>query len=136
MWGGCTQNFVFTAEAEQMRAPRQVCVGLIQNAIVLPTTKPFLEQKHAIMDRVTSLINAAGEAGVNVLCLQVPIVLPFSHASLLSPPDCVHMKGTCLREDMYLLSPCISLHCFDQEGLHVIQLECNMNYFNRIVVGL
>lgn len=76
MWGGCAQNFVFTAEAEQMRAPRQVCVGLIQNAIVLPTTKPFSEQKHAIMDRVTSLINAAGEAGVNVLCLQVPIVLP------------------------------------------------------------
>jgi uncharacterized protein (DUF3084 family) len=68
----CGQTFEFTADPEQMRAPRNVSVGLIQNAVVLPTTAPFLEQKRAIMSRVSSLIAIAAKMGVNVLCLQVP----------------------------------------------------------------
>lgn len=71
------QTFEFTADLEQMRAPRNVCVGLIQNAIVLPTTEPFLKQKHAIMERVTSLIESAAKAGVNILCLQEAWTMPF-----------------------------------------------------------
>lgn len=71
------QTFEFTADPEQMRAPRNVTIGLIQNAIVLPTTSPFLQQKHAIMERVGRLIDVAGKAGVNILCLQEAWTMPF-----------------------------------------------------------
>lgn len=54
-----------------MRSPRIVRVGLIQNSIVLPTTAPYVEQRDEIMKRVGSLIDASGEMGVNILCLQV-----------------------------------------------------------------
>lgn len=67
----CGQTFEFTAEEEQLRPPRNVSVGLIQNAIVLPTTAPFLEQRRAIMDRVSYLVGVAAEMSVNILCLQV-----------------------------------------------------------------
>eukprot|EP00898_Chlorokybus_atmophyticus_P001474 jgi/Chlat1/2327/Chrsp17S02610 len=71
------QAFRFVAVPEQMRAPRIVKVGLVQNAIVLPTTAPFPEQKRAIMARVRDIIDAAGAAGVKVLCLQEAWTMPF-----------------------------------------------------------
>ncbi|CAK9197470.1 unnamed protein product [Sphagnum jensenii] len=72
------QAFEFTADEEQLRPARKVRVGLIQNAIVLPTTKPFAEQKTAIMERITALISAAAGAGVNVICLQEAWTMPFA----------------------------------------------------------
>lgn len=72
------QMFEFTADPEQMRAPRIVSMGLIQNAIVLPTTAPFVDQKRAIMDRVSELIEVAAKMGVNVLCLQEAWTMPFA----------------------------------------------------------
>jgi beta-ureidopropionase len=54
-----------------MRPPRVVRAALVQNKIVLPTDMPFSDQKKAIMDRIGSIIDAAGSASVNVLCLQV-----------------------------------------------------------------
>jgi hypothetical protein len=39
------QAYKFGAAAEQFRAPRLVKVGLIQNAVVKPTTAPFAEQR-------------------------------------------------------------------------------------------
>lgn len=45
--------------------------ALVQSKIVLPTTHPFMEQKRAIMDRVKCMIDAAANASVNILCLQV-----------------------------------------------------------------
>lgn len=39
------QAYRFTAAAEQFRAPRIVRIGLIQNAVVRPTTAPFSEQR-------------------------------------------------------------------------------------------
>jgi beta-ureidopropionase len=54
-----------------MRQPRIVRVGLIQNAIAVPTTCHFADQKKAIMEKVKLIIDAAGASGVNVLCLQV-----------------------------------------------------------------
>ena len=37
--------FAFGAAAEQLRAPRVMRVGLIQNSIKLPTDLPYLEQR-------------------------------------------------------------------------------------------
>jgi hypothetical protein len=39
------QAYKFGAAAEQFRTPRLVKVGLIQNAVVKPTTAPFAEQR-------------------------------------------------------------------------------------------
>lgn len=38
------KGYVFEASPEQLRPPRTVRVGLIQNKIVLPTDAPVLEQ--------------------------------------------------------------------------------------------
>ncbi|KAH9314866.1 hypothetical protein KI387_023493, partial [Taxus chinensis] len=70
--------YCFNAESEMMRSPRIVRVGLIQNSTVLPTTAPFLEQKKAIMQKIKSMIEAAGAAGVNVVCLQEAWTMPFA----------------------------------------------------------
>ena len=39
--------FQFNAAPEQLRAPRVVRIGLLQNQIVLPTTAPYLDQAKA-----------------------------------------------------------------------------------------
>jgi hypothetical protein len=38
------QAYAFSAAPEQLRAPRVVRVGLVQNSIVLPTTAPYVDQ--------------------------------------------------------------------------------------------
>lgn len=65
------QAYHFSAAAEQLRAPRIVRVGVVQNAIVLPTTAPYAKQRQAIFNRVKSIVDAAGAASVKILCLQV-----------------------------------------------------------------
>jgi beta-ureidopropionase len=65
------QAYRFSAAVEQLRSPRVVRVGIIQNAIVLETTAPYAEQRQAIFNRVKGMIEAAGAAGVRILCLQV-----------------------------------------------------------------
>eukprot|EP00850_Spirogloea_muscicola_P021700 SM000258S09116 [mRNA] locus=s258:14738:16676:- [translate_table: standard] len=71
------QAFAFAAAAEELRQPRVVRVGVVQNAIVLPTTAPFAEQRNAIMARLKVMVDAAGDAGVNILCLQEAWTMPF-----------------------------------------------------------
>lgn len=39
------QAYRFTAAPEELRPPRIVRIGLVQNRIVLPTTSPFAEQR-------------------------------------------------------------------------------------------
>ncbi|CAM6126582.1 unnamed protein product [Calypogeia fissa] len=70
--------YKFSAAEEQLRTPRVTRVGLVQNAIVLPTTAPFQHQMEALRARVGTIIAAAGEAGVNVLCLQEAWTMPFA----------------------------------------------------------
>ncbi|KAG1679667.1 hypothetical protein FOA52_006184 [Chlamydomonas sp. UWO 241] len=72
------EGFVFKAAPEQLRAPRVVRVGLIQNKIVLPTTAPYKEQAQAIRDRCATLMDAAGQAGANIVCLQEAYHMPFA----------------------------------------------------------
>lgn len=47
------KGYVFEASPEQLRPPRTVHVGLIQNKIVLPTDAPVLEQ---VRERSTQCI--------------------------------------------------------------------------------
>uniref|UniRef100_A0A9R1SNH2 Ureidopropionase, beta n=2 Tax=Cyprinus carpio TaxID=7962 RepID=A0A9R1SNH2_CYPCA len=50
------KGYVFEASPEQLRPPRTVHVGLIQNKIVLPTDAPVLEQIKALHKHVGEMV--------------------------------------------------------------------------------
>ncbi|DBB06655.1 hypothetical protein WJX77_003362 [Trebouxia sp. C0004] len=72
------QAYKFRARQEQNRKPRHVKIGLIQNSIKAPTTAPYAEQTQALYTAVQKLVDAAGSAGVQVLCLQEAWTMPFA----------------------------------------------------------
>lgn len=72
------QAHKFIALHEQLRKPRIVKVGVIQNSIVLPTTAPVRDQYLAIQNKMEKMIDAAGAMGVNVLCMQETWTMPFA----------------------------------------------------------
>jgi len=72
------QGAKFRAGQEQLRAPRLVKVGLVQNSIAAPTTDPIQTQYLAIQNKIEKIIDAAGAMGVNVLCLQETWMMPFA----------------------------------------------------------
>ena len=57
------------AAPEELRHPRIVRIGAIQNAIKAPTTAPVAIQLQAIHDWAREIIHAAHLSGVNVLGL-------------------------------------------------------------------
>ncbi|XP_067861532.1 beta-ureidopropionase [Heptranchias perlo] len=72
------QGFGFEASPEQLRQPRIVRVGLIQNKILLPTDSPVSEQVAAIHKRIGDLVEIAAMCGVNVICFQEAWTMPFA----------------------------------------------------------
>jgi beta-ureidopropionase len=60
----------FTAAAEQLRAPRNVRVGLFQNKLPLKTTAPIIEQRQALYNLAEKAISAAAALRVNIFCFQ------------------------------------------------------------------
>ena len=64
------KSYEFKAIKEDLRKPRIVKIGAIQNSIVLPTSDPIHKQRDAIFERVGKLIDTAALENVNVLCLQ------------------------------------------------------------------
>ncbi|RZF37384.1 hypothetical protein LSTR_LSTR009735 [Laodelphax striatellus] len=68
----------FEAKREELRQPRLVRVGLIQNSISLPTTEPIEKQRNAIFSKIKEIIRAAHLNGVNILCLQEAWTMPFA----------------------------------------------------------
>jgi beta-ureidopropionase len=70
--------FQIDAAAEQLRKPRIVRIGAIQNSIVLPTTAPFADQYAAIEKKIEIMIDAAADMGVNIVCLQEAWTMPFA----------------------------------------------------------
>lgn len=62
--------YKFEAQAEELRAPRLVRVGIIQNKMVLPTTAPVADQRRAIHKRIEEILVAAGQGNVNIVCFQ------------------------------------------------------------------
>lgn len=72
--------------AAERRPRRKVKIGLIQNAIVSPTTDPTADQSAAIREKLSHIIEAAYHAGVNVLCLQEAWAMPFAFATREKKP--------------------------------------------------
>ena len=65
-------------QPRQLSAPRVVRIGMIQNTISkVPLTAPYQEQWQGIIDILSPMVDAAGAAGVNVLCLQEAVSMPF-----------------------------------------------------------
>ena len=68
-------NFVvkaykFDAQKEDLRKPRIVRIGAVQNSAAAPTNAPISEQRDAMFSKIANIVEAAGAASVNVLCLQ------------------------------------------------------------------
>jgi beta-ureidopropionase len=78
--------YAFASTPEQKRAPRITRIGVIQNAVVKPTDAPVQEQYDAIADRIETMVHAAGELGVNVLCLQEAWTMPFAFCTREKTP--------------------------------------------------
>lgn len=102
---------------EQLRAPRLVNIGAVQNRIVLATDKPVSEQISAHHDRIKIIIDVAGAAGVNVLCLQEAWTMPFAFCtrekqpwlefaeSAENGPTTLFLKELSKRHNMVIVSP-------------------------------
>ena len=63
-------GYRFEADKESTRAPRVTRIGLVQNRIVKAPCEEVLDQRDALYKRMTSIIQAAALAKVNVLCFQ------------------------------------------------------------------
>ena len=71
------QAWSIPASPEETRPPRNVTIALVQNKVVLPTDAPVLEQVQANHKRVGELIETAGRAGANIVCLQEAWTMPY-----------------------------------------------------------
>ncbi|XP_077995265.1 beta-ureidopropionase-like [Glandiceps talaboti] len=80
------QGYCMTAAKEQLRPPRVVRVGLIQNKIVLPTTAPVLEQVEALHQRIGEMVEAAALCNVNIICFQEAWTMPFAFCTREKQP--------------------------------------------------
>merc|ERR1712122_419138 len=63
-------GYRFEADRESTRSPRITRIGLVQNRIVKAPCEEVLDQRDALYQRMTSIIQAAALAKVNVLCFQ------------------------------------------------------------------
>ncbi|XP_012516447.1 PREDICTED: beta-ureidopropionase isoform X2 [Propithecus coquereli] len=72
------QGYAFEAAEEQLRRPRIVRVGLVQNRVPLPTDAPVAEQVAALHKRIEAIVEVAAVCGVNVICFQEVWTMPFA----------------------------------------------------------
>lgn len=64
------KGYIFEAKPEDLRAPQIVRVGIVQNAIVEPTTAPISQQREAIHSRIREIVEIAAICKVNIICFQ------------------------------------------------------------------
>eukprot|EP00795_Rhopilema_esculentum_P015469 gene15469-6718_t len=79
-------GYKINAAVEQLRAPRVVRIGAIQNKIILPTDAPISDQITALHNRIKEIAEAAAESSVNVLCLQEAWTMPFAFCTREKQP--------------------------------------------------
>ncbi|XP_010347536.1 beta-ureidopropionase isoform X2 [Saimiri boliviensis] len=72
------QGYAFEAAQEQLRQPRTVHVGLVQNRTPLPTDAPVAQQVSAVHKRIKSIVEVAAMCGVNIICFQEAWTMPFA----------------------------------------------------------
>lgn len=111
------QSYALLAEKEQLRKPRIVRVGLIQNKIQLPTTSPVQDQIKAIHRKVGAILDLAGHTDVNIVCMQEAWTMPFAFCtrerlpwtefaeSAESGPTTNLLKSYARKYNMVIISP-------------------------------
>ncbi|XP_054168093.1 beta-ureidopropionase-like [Oppia nitens] len=111
------KGYVFEAKREQIRKPRNVRIGVIQNKIVLPTTASVTDQRDAIHQRISHIIRAASLCNVNIICFQETWPMPFGFCtreklpwtefaeSALTGPTTVFLQEIAKNNDMVIVSP-------------------------------
>ncbi|XP_014388858.1 PREDICTED: beta-ureidopropionase [Myotis brandtii] len=72
------QGYAFEAAEEQLRGPRTVRVGLVQNRIPLPADAPVAKQVSALHRRIEAIVEVAAMCGVNIICFQEAWAMPFA----------------------------------------------------------
>ncbi|XP_058451009.1 beta-ureidopropionase [Malaya genurostris] len=82
------KGYTFTARKEDLRRPRVVRVGLIQNSVDIPTTAPIHVQRDALHEKVSSILKVAADAGVNIICFQEAWTMPFAFCTREKFPWC------------------------------------------------
>ena len=95
------KGFRFLADDEQLRPPRLTRIGLVQNAIVLPTDASMNDQRKRIHDRIGEIAQVAGSCGVNILCLQEAFHMPFAF--------CTREKEWCELAETIVEGPSVKL---------------------------
>ena len=70
-------GYKINASPEQLRKPRIIRIGAVQNKIVSSTTAPVAEQLQAIHTRIGEITKIASQCGVNVICFQELWNMPF-----------------------------------------------------------
>ncbi|CAO1354520.1 unnamed protein product [Diamesa hyperborea] len=111
------KSFGFEALAEDLRKPRIVKIGAVQNSIVADTTAPIGVQRDQIFQKIGKIIEAAGADNVNVLCLQEAWTMPFAFCTREKYPWCefaesaehgastVFLKDLAKKYNMVIISP-------------------------------
>lgn len=82
------KGYSIPAAPEELRKPRTVRIGAIQNSIVLPTTDPIDKQRDAIHSRISEIIKIASTANVNIVCMQECWTMPFGFCTREKYPWC------------------------------------------------
>ncbi|XP_055387491.1 beta-ureidopropionase-like [Condylostylus longicornis] len=80
--------YKFNALPEELRKPRIVRIGAIQNSICEPTSYPLETQRRSIYEKITKIIDAAALADVNVICMQEAWTMPFAFCTREKFPWC------------------------------------------------
>lgn len=82
------KSYNFTAAKEDLRNPRIVKIGAVQNSIVAPTTDSIQNQRKKIYEKIERIIEAAAHDNVNILCLQEAWTMPFAFCTREKHPWC------------------------------------------------
>ncbi|XP_042817429.1 beta-ureidopropionase isoform X2 [Panthera tigris] len=72
------QGYAFEAAKEQLRPPRTMRVGLVQNRTPLPADAPVAKQVTALHRRIEAIAEVAAMCGVNIICFQEAWTMPFA----------------------------------------------------------
>ncbi|XP_025088934.1 beta-ureidopropionase-like [Pomacea canaliculata] len=111
------QGYAFDAKREDVRLPRIVRVGAIQNHIIAPTTSSISEQRDSLHKRICDIAEVAALCGVNILCMQEAWHMPFAFCTREKFPWCQFaepaedgpttklMQELALKYNMVIISP-------------------------------
>lgn len=123
------KGYIFTAASEQLRAPRIVRVGLIQNKIVVPTDHPLKQQRDALYQHISTMVKAAADSKVNIVCFQEAWTMPFAFCTREKKPWCEFaesaedgpttelVKDLSKQYNMVIISPILERDCVHGETI-------------------